>query len=300
MNKISLMKPSSQYNVRSTSFPARSHPTTLRIEEEINKLRSLEGVSSSTVSTVLSGLAELYACMGDLLSLPLTQQGLSQHHHEKWVNELLDGTLRYLDICGNTRDSVLLTKESVRELQSVLRRSMAGERSIEDNVRDYTCSRKNMKKEIAKSMALLKQMENRIGEQSPPLEQSHHLSFLVRVLREASLITISTLRSLLLFLSPSLMKPKGTKWLLISKLVRKGMVLGEGRKDMNELQSAKVAVGNLTFPNASEDIEAEKIESALEKLEALDGVIEDFEDGLELLFRCLIHCRVSLLNIISN
>ncbi|GKV44156.1 hypothetical protein SLEP1_g51364 [Rubroshorea leprosula] len=285
MNKISLMKPNSQYNVRSISFPARSHPTTLRIEEEINKLRSLEGVSSSTVSTVLSGLAELYACMGDLLSLPLTQQGLSQQYHEKWVNELLDGTLRYLDICGNTRDSVLLTKESVRELQSVLRRSMAGERSIEDNVRDYTCSRKNMKKEIAKSMALLKQMENGIGEQSPPLEQSHHLSVLVRVLGEASLITISTLRSLLLFLSPSLLKPKGTKWLLISKLVRKGIVLGEVRDDMNELQSAKVAVGNLTFPNASEDIEAEKIESALEKLEALDGVFEDFEDGLELLFR---------------
>ncbi|KAJ0098127.1 hypothetical protein Patl1_29216 [Pistacia atlantica] len=60
-------KPAKHYNVRSISLPTRSHPTTLRVEEELNKLTSREMYSSSSkaekIWSGLSGLGELYKCI---------------------------------------------------------------------------------------------------------------------------------------------------------------------------------------------------------------------------------------------
>ncbi|XVF62264.1 hypothetical protein PTKIN_Ptkin08bG0203400 [Pterospermum kingtungense] len=145
------------YGVRSVSFPGRSHPSTLRMEEELNKLRCWQGASSSsnteTLCTSLFGLSKLYICMEDPLNLPLTQQASAQSHNEKWGNELLDCSLKHLDLCGSTREVILSMKQSARELQSALRRSKGGELSIESNINAYICSRKTMKKEIANSFA---------------------------------------------------------------------------------------------------------------------------------------------------
>ncbi|KAK6258116.1 hypothetical protein SCA6_012590 [Theobroma cacao] len=295
-------KSTNRYSVRSISFPARSHPSTLRMEEELNKLRSWQGASSSnaeTLCTSLFGLAELNICVEDLLNLPLTQQALAQHHNEKWDNELLDCSLKHLDLCGNTRDAILSMKQSARELQSALRRSKGGELSIESNIKAYISFRKTMKKGIANSLASLKQMDNIFGD-FPQLEQNHHLSAVAGVLREASLITTTIFHALLLFLSPSLLKPKPSKWSLVSKLVRKGLTACEEHQNMNELERVDAAVSNLLLQSSRDDFEEEKIQSAKVKLESLDAIFEGFEDGLECLFRSLIHTRVSLLNILSH
>ncbi|KAK9265529.1 hypothetical protein L1049_001774 [Liquidambar formosana] len=298
-----LTKPNKRYDVRSISMPTRSHPSTLRVEEELNKLKSWEASSSSkaeTICTRLSGLGVLYRCIEDLLKLPLTQQLLAQNQHEKWVNEFLDGLVRYLDICSKARDAVLLMKENVGELQSALRRRKGGELSIESTVNAYICSRKNMKKEITKSLAALKQMDNKIGA-SPPLNLDHHLSAVTRVLREASLITISIFQSLLLLLSVPVLNPKPTKWSLVAKLVHKGLLACESRQeDMNEVGSVDFALSSLLMQNSGKFFEAEKIQSAHERLEALNCSIDSLENGLECLFRHLIHTRVSLLNILSH
>ncbi|XWS33927.1 hypothetical protein CRYUN_Cryun22dG0125000 [Craigia yunnanensis] len=79
-------KSTNRYSVRSISFPAGSHPSTLRMDEELNKLRSWQGASSSnaeTLCTGLCGLAEFYICIEDLLILLPTQQALAQRHNEK-------------------------------------------------------------------------------------------------------------------------------------------------------------------------------------------------------------------------
>ncbi|XP_031275995.1 uncharacterized protein LOC116134459 [Pistacia vera] len=298
-------KPAKHYNVRSISLPTRSHPTTLRVEEELNKLTSREMYSSSSkaekIWSGLSGLGELYKCIGELFSLPMTQEALAQHQNEKWVNELLDGLLRYLDICGNTREAILLMKESVRELQSALRRSKCGEMGIESSVTAYICSRKTMKKEIAKCLASLKHVEN-ILEASPLLDTlNDHLYLVIGMLRRASLITTSILNSLLSFLSVApMLKPKPTRWSLVLKLVHKRVATCEGQWEVNEFESVDVALSNLLVQQSSKDVEAEKIEPAHERLQALDAIIEGFEHELEGMFRRLIHARVTLLNILSQ
>ncbi|KAE8693454.1 AP2/B3 transcriptional factor family protein [Hibiscus syriacus] len=280
MNRVTMAafssKSTKKHGVRSVSFPARSHPSTLRLEEELNKRRCWQGASSSsnaeTLCTGLFGLAELYICIEDLLNLPLTRQALAQHHSEEWENALLDCSLKHLDLCGNTRDAVLSMKQSARELQSALRRSKAGELSIESNISGYISCRKNMKREIANSLASLKQMDDIFGD-FPLLDQNRHLFAVAELLKEASLITASIFHTLLSFLSPSRLKPKPSKWSLVSKLVRKGST---DEHKMNELDRVDVAVSNLLMQGSKEDSEEKRFQSALLNLESLDGVFESF------------------------
>ncbi|KAK9012327.1 hypothetical protein V6N11_040385 [Hibiscus sabdariffa] len=285
-----------KHSVRSVSFPSRSHPTTIRLEEELNKRRCWQGASSSnadTLCTGLFGLAELYICIEDLLNLPLTRQALAQHHNQDWENALLDCSLKHLDLCGNTRDTVLSMKQSARELQSALRRSKAGELRIESSISGYITSRKNMKREIANSLASLKQTDD-IFRDFPELEQNRHLFAVAALLKEASLITASIFHTVLSFLSPSTLKPKPSKWSLVSKLVRKGSAACEDEQKMNELDRVDVTISNLLLQGSKEESEEKKIQSALLNLESLDAVFESFEDGLECLFRSLLHTRTLL------
>lgn len=301
-------KPSKRYNVRSISLPVRSHPSTLRTEEELNKLKAWEATTTTTseakadsICKGLFGLKDLYICIEDLLQLPMTQQALALHQNERWVEELLDGSVKYLDVCGSTRDAILAMKESVRDLQSALRRrKVGGDSSLEDNLGSYTCIRKKTKKEILQLVASLKQMDHK--HETFPLDLDNHLAAVVRVLREASLITSSVFQSLVSFLSTPVLKPRPSTWSLVSILVQKGVLKCENNqhKSMNELENVDIAIGNMLVNQASEDIEAEKIQSAQRRLEVLDSSMEGLENGLEGLFRLLIRTRVSLLNIFSH
>ncbi|KAH0973173.1 hypothetical protein GBA52_025329 [Prunus armeniaca] len=135
-----------------------------------------------------------------------------------------------------------------------------------------------------------------------PLDLDNHLAAVVRVLREASLITSSVFQSLVSFLSTPVLKPRPSRWSLVSISVHKGVLKCENNqhKNMNELENVDIAIGNMLVNQASEEIEAEKIQSAQRRLEVLDSSMEGLENGLEGLFRLLIRTRVSLLNIFSH
>ena len=108
-------------------FPAgcRSNPSTLRIEEGLKKIKAWEASptpNGERICDALSGLEELYACIDELLKLNLTQQALSLHQHEEWIDGVLDGSLRLIDGCGIIREVISQIREHVRDLQSALRR----------------------------------------------------------------------------------------------------------------------------------------------------------------------------------
>ncbi|XP_034684156.1 uncharacterized protein LOC117913324 [Vitis riparia] len=280
-------------HVRSISLPSRSHPTTLKIQQQLNKLTTLEASSTSALgktSNGLSGLEELYNCMDELLSLPSTQQALSLHQHEKWVNELLDGPVSLLDICGTARDVISQFKENVGDLQSALRRRK-GDVCIEISINNYICSRKKMNKDAKKFLAAMKK-----DNKSPLLDQEHQLSTMIRVFREVNIMSISIFQSLLLLLSTPVLKSRPSRWSLVSKFMHKGAVSCEESAENTELESVDLALGVLS----SEEAKLETMQIALKGVEALEVSIEGLEKGLERMFRRLVKTRASLLNIISH
>ncbi|XP_004289050.1 PREDICTED: uncharacterized protein LOC101310355 [Fragaria vesca subsp. vesca] len=286
-----------KYQLRSISLPTRSHPTTARVEEELSRLQSWESTTSSastsdSICRGLCGLEELYDCVDDLLQMASTQQLLSQHQQEKCMDELLDGSVKLLDICGITRDFMLQVKEHVFALQSALRRRK-GDSSIETSIANYTSFSKKMKKDAKKLISQLKQADNMIVSQ--PLEQDLHLVAVIRVLRQVCAKNMSIFQSLLVFLAVPV--SKSNRWSLVSKLMHKGVVACESQTDINghELDGVDSALSSLC-----KSAEVEKIRIARKKLEALEVCIEGLESGLESVFRRLIKTRASLLNIISQ
>ncbi|KAK6939247.1 Protein BPS1, chloroplastic, partial [Dillenia turbinata] len=121
-------------HTRSISLPSRSHPLTATLEDHLCRLRVSKASSSSSICCRLNDLKDLYGHIEDLLQLPQTQQSLSQKRNEKWVEEVIDGSLRMLDICSTTREIFSQMKESIQELKSSLRRKRRGESSLVNEI----------------------------------------------------------------------------------------------------------------------------------------------------------------------
>lgn len=266
------MKFSKRCTVRSTSFPSTLHPSACKIEEGLTRIRSWEAEASDvlTADTVCDGLCrlgELYKYTDEFLNLPLTQQALSHLQNEKCVNELMDKSVRLLDICGNTRDVMSEIKVHARELLSALRRKKG------DSSAEFAAFRKAINKDSKKLTASLKQVDTK----SSVLEifdQDQHLGAVIRSLKEVTAASVSVFQSVLLFLSTPILKPKATtKWLQVSKLMHKGAVSSEDQQhDVNEVDRVKT----------------------------LESDVEGIENGLECMFRHFIRTRASLLNIVSQ
>ncbi|OVA11240.1 Protein of unknown function DUF241 [Macleaya cordata] len=305
------MNSTTTMHVRSISLPTRSHPEFYRIDEDLKKVQTWESMAASTtplkantIQIGLVGLAELYNSFEDVLSLPLTKQALANNHQNKeLVDEILDGSVRLLDIISTVKDILASMKEQVQDLQSAIRRkSSAGE--INNKVGAYICFRKKVKKDISKCIVALKRMGNLYCEPSPSLEQDH-LSMVVRLLSEVRVITISIFQHLLSFISASKpMKARNGRWALISKLMHKGRVACEGEHEstMSEVEIVDVAIFDAISAGkaSSKDTEMEKLQAAQKWLEKLENGIEGLEAESEFTFRRLIQSRVSLLNIFSN
>lgn len=296
--------------VRSISLPSRTHPSSVRLESVLNTLKSCQissvstpfPVGAETIQTGLVGLAELYNCLEELIHSPLTQQALLRYEHRELVEEVLDGSITLLDTCGTARDIVFTMKEHVQTLQSALRRKGVDSR-IESSIHAYMLFRKKVKKDVAKCLKELKRTERK-DSSSPPLDLDPRLSMVVGVLREASAITISIFRSLLLFLStPAMEANAAARWSsLVSRLLpatARLLSCEKGQKIVNEVGSVDVALCSLHGHLRNKDAKAE-VQFAQKMLETLHLSINGVEDGLDCLFRCLLQNRVSFLNILAN
>ncbi|XP_016495277.2 uncharacterized protein LOC107814380 [Nicotiana tabacum] len=273
-------------NNRSISLPSRSHPATEKIEEEFSKFKTWENSASPTAEAVYNGLlslGEVHRYMSDLLNLPLTLQALSKCQDKKWVDEILDKFMRFLDICEATRELVSQFKENVKDVQSLLRR-----RKGDLSITNYTSFRKKMKKDAKNLVTILKKMEHE--EVVAVMEADQLVSAVIRVPREVSTMGISVFQNVLVFLSAPVSKPI-SKWSLVSRLVNKG-----DQDNVNEIESADVALNSL-FKYGSNEVE--KIQFVQSKVENLEAHFECIEDGMDNIFRWLIRSRSTLLNVVS-
>ncbi|CAN1770773.1 hypothetical protein LINPERHAP1_LOCUS11708 [Linum perenne] len=270
------------FHARSNSFPSRAHPIVSEFDEQLCRLRQSQAAStsSSSISHKLSSLQDVYDCVDKLIQLPSTQQAMI--HDQNELNELLDGSLRLLDLCNTAKDALSQMKESVAELQSAIRRRQG---DLVTETKRYLNSRKVVKKAILKA---LKGIENKKSTSSNNVEA-------ISMLRETESIVLEVLESLLSFISQS--NSKSSSWSLVSKIMTS--------KKKNEFAEVDAC---LKTSKSSDELQAhlknlqpciQDLEEGVESLfRNLQPCIQDLEEGVECLFRCLIKTRSSILNIL--
>ncbi|GMI88022.1 hypothetical protein like AT2G17080 [Hibiscus trionum] len=289
----SALNQKSNFHVRSNSLPSRPHPLVTQIDEHLCRLKSNESASSSSSSMTqnLSCLRDLYELVDNLLQLPAIQKSLAQECNDKQVNELLNGSLKLLDVCGVVKDALLQAKEDTKQLQSILRRRRGDEVGFTKEAKEYLASRKKAKKSINKSLKVCKSGFTQ-------LENDGEATF--SMLREVEGITFTVFESLFSYISGTKMESKSTKWSLVSKLMSSKRVTCDGEAtETNGFEKVDAVlcalIGNKT--RKSGKIGSDDAQLELQKLESSS---QDLEDGVECLLRLLIKIRVSVLNILSQ
>ncbi|XP_075645004.1 uncharacterized protein LOC142615994 [Castanea sativa] len=162
------------HHARSNSFPSEPHPLIPQIDEHLCRLKNSEATSSSSICHKLSDLQDLHDCVDKLLLLPLTQQAFIQDHHRKWFDQLLDGSLRLLDVCSIAKDALLEMKTGIHELQSTMRRRQGGETRLAMEVGKYFTTRKEVIKAVQKALK---------GMESNSIDKNHETQAIISTLR---------------------------------------------------------------------------------------------------------------------
>ncbi|MED6169488.1 hypothetical protein PIB30_021785 [Stylosanthes scabra] len=276
-------------HLRNNSLPSAQHPFGSQCEELCQRLKDSESEatscsSSSSINKNLDGLQDLHECIHNLLQLPTSQQALAG----ECINELLGGSLRLLDIFSMVQDCLVQSRETVCELESFIRRRRSkAENGISIEVGKYIASRKQIKKAIIqKALTNLKGFKKDLTVASSSSKDNKAFA----ILKEAELITLNSLESLLLFINGSKEQQSQGKWKVIPKLMNSSRV---EPCDRNEFEKVDAALKTLMNHKSS------SIENLHSYLENLELCIQDLEAGVERLSRQLIRTRVSLLNIFS-
>ncbi|KAK4390894.1 hypothetical protein Sango_2152700 [Sesamum angolense] len=270
------------FHSRSNSFPSQSHPVMDDVEDHLCRLKSSESASTSTTSICanLVSLRDLHEGLNNLIQMPSVQQALSQGEGENWVNELLEESLRLVDLCGFSRDVVCLTKESIQDLESAIRRN-GGEKATPDHINAYVASRKKINKMVNKCIKNLKSLN----------QSSTPLPAIGTMLKETEALDFSVLKSVLILLSGEKEGSKQRSWSLLSKFAQTKRVHSEV-----EQETAAENLCSLNIHKSRKGMD----NITLKQLKSAEMSIQELEEGLEALFRSLVKTRVSLLNALSH
>ncbi|KAE8687027.1 Detected protein of unknown function [Hibiscus syriacus] len=179
-------------------------------------LKSNEAATSSSSTEKLIGLRDLYDLVDGWLQLPSTQNFIVQNSND---NELLNGSLRLLDVCGLAKDALLQTKEDIQQLQSVFRRRRGDDAGLTNEAKAYLASRK---RQASNNKSLRDLKISKCGARND-------VETAFSMLRDAEGVTFSVLESVLSYMTASMPEPKLTNWSLVSKLLHSKRVTFEER-----------------------------------------------------------------------
>ena len=293
------------HHARSNSLPSRPHPLSSQIDEHFSRLNASQVISSSSSSSSsichkVSCLQDLHDCVDKLILLPLTQKYLAQEQNEKWVDDVLDGSLRVLDVCSMATDALLQTKECAQELQSIMRRRRGNEIGVSSEIKKYLTSRKVVKNTIHKALRGLKYLENKSS--LSPFNKDHEAVAVVSMLKEVEAATLTVLESLLTLISGGAKaQSKLSGWSLVSKLMHHKRIACETEEtEVNEFEKLDSALHTLIYQKTSKSDNTGSLENVQQQLKDFDLCNQELEEGLENLYRRLIKTRVSLLNTFVN
>ncbi|RZC67857.1 hypothetical protein C5167_011555 [Papaver somniferum] len=222
------------FHARSISLPTESHPLTLAVEEQLCRLRSSElATSSSSISSNLACLKDLYECVEDFLST----------HDGKCLDAVLDGSIMLLDVCSTVKDVLSQMKQSVQDLQSSIRRHS-------NEVDTYMSSRKKVTKVIRKCLADLKRTATKKND--------------VSLLKEVEDTTLAVLVSILSFVS----EPKQNKSMISKLMPTKGAAqqISEVMKIDIALKSKGIEVKDVQKPLEAVEMNLQDLEVGLESV----------------------------------
>ncbi|KAI4317013.1 hypothetical protein L6164_024927 [Bauhinia variegata] len=181
-----------------------------------------------------------------------------------------------LDVCGLSKDVLLLVKEHLQDLRFTLRRaSINGESDIGDKITAYICYRKKLKKETVKCLNCLKRMKSKTMISDLAITEQN-LMLVADVLR-VRMTSTCIVESLVPLVSRPWLDHKSGKKSAASKLV------GVSGRTMTMDDIYDVVV----------------LQSANKRLEGVRIAIEHLELEFECMFRRLIHTRVLLLSILT-
>ncbi|XP_056686760.1 uncharacterized protein [Spinacia oleracea] len=260
------------YHTRSFSFPSNSHPVADQLDEQLSRLRSSQAASTSSLTNKLNGLNDLYKCVEEFLQLPHNQKTVSQSQGESSVEQVLDGSLRLLDICATSRDVLALSKERLQDIQSVLRRRCNGELDITNEVAEYLKTRKSSKKIIKKCLKDI-----------IAVDKTNESIVISSTLKDVQALTVDVFKSLLSYIGGS----QKSSW-SFSKLVHQGSEK-EAAASISEFDAVDASLSQKKNVNID-----------MSQLVKLESEVQEIDEVLESLFRHLIKTRSTLLNVLSN
>ncbi|GAB4828416.1 hypothetical protein Ancab_035414 [Ancistrocladus abbreviatus] len=285
--------PKSSCHARSISLPSRPHPADAGVEGQLSKLRNSTEASCSAWSIChnLCGIKDLYERVNDFIQLPLNQQAVCHELHHYAIEEALDDSLGLLDLCGSAADAVSEMKQSILELQTSLRRSVGGM-----GLENYIVSRKKIKKMLSKCFANLKKVENTCT--MSQLDKEGNPVSSVRMLRDAEVVSLLGLKSILVFVSGTKVGVGRRGWSLVAKLMQSKHASCETDSEANEVEKIDRALYYMASKKMS--VDRKTLQNLLKQLESLESTVSELEDGLVLVSRCLLKTRISLLNAVNH
>ncbi|KAJ3690849.1 hypothetical protein LUZ61_020013 [Rhynchospora tenuis] len=246
-------------HIRSVSLPTRSHPFLLKAEEELNKLRACMSSSSLTYEIMLDALKAVGRVYESINDLVQMSNNRNGLSHMQHR--------RWVE--QELEESVKLL-----DMCSISRDNLD---TIKDHVQDLELAARRgdletVKRKVGDYNLIIKKANRDVKMQILNKNESAEGDSLAVIshLMETREITISVLQSIFSYLSRQISGKKSSKWSIVSRLVEKRTISCKGEREKDSFDAACLRVN-----------------------------VEDLENGVKTLFRHLIQCRVSLLNICS-